>query len=227
VTARSSGSPAGAPPPIAVRDVVFDLGGVLIDWDPRYLFRDHLAGDPGEVEAFLSEVCTPEWHARLDGGASFAAETRALAERYPQHAHWISRYGADWERMFAGTFAETATCLETLAARGYRLHALSNYPGEHVRFLYRRFPFMRHFETVVLSGLVGSMKPDERIYRYVLERLGGRPCAFVDDRAENVAAACRAGMHAIEFDRRDGVGRLLALLGEDANRSVEIGDSFA
>ena len=210
-----------------VRDVVFDLGGVLVDWDPRYLFRDHLAGDPGEVDAFLAQVCTPEWHARLDGGGSFDRETRALAERFPGHAHWILRYGREWERMFAGVFDESVACLESLAERGYRLHALSNYPAEHVRFLYRRFPFMRRFETVVLSGLVGLSKPDERIYRYVLERIGRRPCVFVDDRPENVAAALSAGMRAIEFDRRDGIAKLLASLGEDAGPSVEIGDSFA
>src|SRR5690606_35907709 len=106
-----------------VRDVVFDLGGVLIDWDPRYLFRDHLAGDPGEVDAFLEQICTPQWHARLDGGASFDHETRALAERFPQHAQWILRYGREWERMFAGVFDDSVACLEALAGRGYRLHA--------------------------------------------------------------------------------------------------------
>lgn len=213
--------------PTPIRDVVFDLGGVLVDWNPRYLFRDHLGGDPAEVDAFLERVCTPEWHARLDGGASFVAETRALAERFPQHAHWISCYGTKWERMFAGAFDETVACVELLAGRGYRLHALSNYPAEHVRFLYRRFPFMRRFETVVLSGLLGRTKPDEAIYRYVLDRIGGRPCVFVDDRPENVAAAARVGMHAIEFERPGGVGRLLSFLGESAGPSVEIAAPFA
>lgn len=200
--------------PRPVTDVVFDLGGVLIDWDPRYLFRDRLAGDPREVDAFLAEVCTPAWHARLDGGASFAAETRALAERFPRHAHWISAYGPEWDKMFAGDFSETVACLEGLAGLGYRLHALSNYPAEHVAFLYRRFSFMRHFDVVVLSGLVGATKPDERLYRYLLERIGRRPCVFVDDRVENVEAARRCGIHAIEFDRRDGIRRLLDALGE-------------
>ena len=204
-------------PGTVVSDVIFDLGGVLIDWDPRYLLRDHLAGDPGEVDAFLRDVCPPEWHARLDGGASFAAETRALAERFPQHASWITSYAADWERMFAGALPGTVECLETLARRGYRLHALSNYPAEHIRFLYRRFPFMQHFETVVLSGLVGTTKPDEALYRYVLERIDGRAAVFVDDRPENVAAAIRVGIRAMEFDRREGPARLLALLGESCD----------
>lgn len=194
-------------------DVVFDLGGVLIDWDPRYLFRDHLGGDAAEVERFLGSVCTPAWHARLDGGAAFAPEMRALAERFPEQAAWIERYGADWERMFAGAFPDAVRCVERLADSGYRLHALSNYPAEQIAFLYRAFPFMRRFHTVVLSGLVGAMKPDERLYRYLLRRVGRTPLLFVDDREENVAAAEQCGIPAVLFEREDGVGRVLAALG--------------
>ena len=223
----SGGSGPVVPAPRAIRDVVFDLGGVLIDWDPRYLFRDHLGGNPAEVDAFLADVCTPIWHARLDGGASFAAETRALAARFPQHARWIEAYGSNWHRMFAGSFAESVTCLERLAGRGYRLHALSNYPAEHIRFLYRRFPFMRRFETVVLSGLLRCSKPDPAIYAYVLARIGGRPCLFVDDRAENVSAAIGAGMQAMLFEQASGVEQLWARLGESAAPAVEIDGSFA
>lgn len=200
----------------SVRDVVFDLGGVLIDWDPRYLFRDHLAGDPGEVESFLERVCTPAWHARLDGGASFGAETQSLVAQFPDHEQWILAYARDWDRMFAGAFDATVACLETLAGRGYRLHALSNYPAEYISFLYRRFPFMTVFHTVVLSGLVGTTKPDERLYRYLLERIGGRPCVFVDDRDENIEAARRAGMFAFRFCQNDGVRRLMSALEGEA-----------
>ena len=196
-----------------MRDIVFDLGGVLIDWDPRYLFRDHLGGERDAVESFLATVCTPQWHALLDGGAAFTAHTRDLADRFPQHRRWIEHYAADWERMFAGAFPETVACLEGLAARGYRLHALSNYPAERIRFLYRTFPFMRRFHTVVLSGLIRAQKPDETLYRYLLERIGRRPCLFVDDREENVAAARRCGMQAVVFERAEGVRRLTEVLG--------------
>src|SRR5690606_41712687 len=122
-------------------------------------------------------------------------------ERCPEHARWISCYATMWERMFRGAFDESVACLELLAERGYRLHALSNYPAEHVRFLYRRFPFMQRFETVVLSGLLGRSKPDEAIYRYVLERIGGRPRGLSDTRAQNVAAPAPVGVHASAFAR--------------------------
>ncbi|HEX7079941.1 MAG TPA: HAD family phosphatase [Gammaproteobacteria bacterium] len=191
-----------------MRDIVFDLGGVLIDWDPRYLLRDHLGGAPDEVELFLREICTPQWHARLDAGMPFATLTRELAARFPEHSAWIERYGADWERMFRGAFPECVAYLEGLRRRGYRLHALSNYPAERIRFLYDTFPFMAEFHTVVLSGLVRATKPDESLYRYLLRRIGAASCLFIDDREENVIAARRCGMEAVLFRREDGVEAL-------------------
>lgn len=195
-----------------MRDVVFDLGGVLIDWDPRYLYRDSLGGGAADVELFLSKVCTAEWHARLDAGESFAELTRELAGRFPEHVEWIESYALGWERMFAGELGDSVAYLRSLGARGHRLHALSNYPAEHVRFLYRRFSFMAEFDTVVLSGLVGAAKPSASIFEYLLERIGRRECVFVDDREENVAAARRCGLRAVHFVAGEGLERLAAAL---------------
>ncbi|MBN1239607.1 MAG: HAD family phosphatase [Gammaproteobacteria bacterium] len=196
-----------------MRDIVFDLGGVLIDWNPRYLFRDHLGGEPGAVEAFLGAVCTEAWHSKLDAGASFVELTAELAARHPHYDEWIRRYASDWERMFAGALEETVEQVGRLKRRGFRLHALSNYPAERIRFLYRAFPFMADFQTVVLSGLVGATKPDERIYAYLLERIGRRQCLFIDDRAENVEAARRCGMRAVRFVRGTGFAEIAEILG--------------
>jgi 2-haloacid dehalogenase len=196
-----------------MRDIVFDLGGVLIDWDPRHLFRDYLGGDPRAVDEFLATVCTPQWHARLDSGASFFELTAKLASEHPRHRDWIERYASDWERMFAGAFEESVAQIARLRARGHRLHALSNYPAERIRFLYHAFPFMSDFHTVVLSGLIGAAKPDERIYSYLLARIGRRNCLFVDDRDENVEAARRCGMHAIRYVRGGGFAELAEIVG--------------
>lgn len=206
-------SDVASPNCLTTRDIVFDLGGVLIDWDPRYLFRDHLAGEPEKVEKFLAEVCTPQWHGQLDSGASFLTLTRELAIRFPQHEEWIGRYAADWERMFAGALPESVAFFDRLIARGHRLHALSNYPAEHIRFLYRTFPFMASFHTVVLSGLVRAVKPDEDLYHYLLERIGQRrDSIFIDDREENVAAARRCGMQAVRFVPGNGFRELADLV---------------
>lgn len=185
---------------LPIRDIVFDLGGVLVDWDPRYLFNTHFNAAPSQIETFLSSVCTPEWHAELDGGRSFGEATAALIAKYPDHAEWIEAYDRHWDKMFAGSIDETVEVLTELKQHGPRVHALSNYPTEKLAFLYATYPFMRIFDTVIVSGLVGLTKPDPGIYSYTLERIGAPTCVFVDDRPENVAAARACGMSAIHFD---------------------------
>jgi 2-haloacid dehalogenase len=197
---------------LGIRDVVFDLGGVLLDWDPRYLFRDHLGHDHAAVEDFLTCVCTPDWHRQLDAGVPFARAADDLMGQFPARRDWIEAYARGWPRMFAGVFPGAVDFLLELAARGYRVHALSNYPGEQIAFLYRTFPFMSEFDTVVLSGLLGTTKPDPRIFVYLHERIAFRPCLYIDDRVENVAAARSCGIESIHFSGRDGCGPLRELL---------------
>jgi 2-haloacid dehalogenase len=183
-----------------IRDVVFDLGGVVIDWDPRYLLRDRLGFGGAEVEEFLATVCTREWHLELDAGRPFAAAAGDLGARFPERRAWIEAYCGGWQHMFAGALAEGVELLHELKRRGFGLHALSNYPAEHIGFLYRRFPFMREFDTVVLSGLLGVTKPDRAIFDYLRQRLGSRACLFIDDRPENVASARACGIEAVHVD---------------------------
>lgn len=179
------------------RDVVFDLGGVLVDWDPRYLLCGELGFTRTEADDLLERVCSREWHARLDGGRRFDEAGAELIAAHPEHAGAIRAYTRDWEKMFAGEFRATARLLGALKRAGFRLHALSNYPGERIAFLYRRFEFMREFDTVVLSGLIGTRKPEARIFEYLFERIGTRDCVFLDDRADNVAAAQAYGVRAV------------------------------
>lgn len=193
-----------------IRDIVFDLGGVLIDWNPRHLFVQHMGLDRVEVEAFLASVCTTEWHLGLDAGRPFADARDALMRAHPAHVTWIKAYVEDWQHMFAGQFAATVHELVQYEQAGYRVHALTNYPGEQIRFLYERFDFMQAFETVVVSGLLGFMKPDRRIYAYLLDVIDAPSCLFVDDRHENVAAAQLAGLEGIHFDHATGPARLAA-----------------
>lgn len=192
----------------AIRDVVFDLGGVLIDWNPRHLFVRHLGLEPDEVETFLASVATTAWHLGLDGGRPFADASADLGRTHPQHAHLIDAYVEGWQHMFAGQFAATVQELHEYVRSGFRVHALTNYPGEQIRFLYDRFDFMRTFDTVVVSGLLGFTKPDRRIYDYLLGVLGVPTCLFIDDRPENIAAARAAGIVGIEFDLETGPARL-------------------
>jgi len=179
--------------------VVFDLGGVLLDWDPRHLYREVL-GDDDEVERFLAEVCTWEWHTQHDRGRPMAETIPELAARHPEHAEaialWSSRYGD----MIAGEVPGMVELLHELHDDGVRLLVLSNMPAD-VLHVFDDLEWFSLFDGAVYSGHEGVTKPDHTIYRTLIERHGVDPStsAFVDDRAENVAAAAELGFLAVHF----------------------------
>lgn len=203
-----------------ITDVVFDLGKVLIDWDPRHLYRARFAGDESSMERFLAEVCSPQWHHRIDRGQPWEEAIAEAVSRHPTEAAHIRAYRDGWEAMFAGEIVGTVTLLRALGAAGLGLHALSNYPAEPVDFLYRRFAWMRLFRQVVISGRIALAKPEPEIYLHLLERIQ-RPaaaCLFIDDRAENVAAARAVGMQALEFHDADALAAALTECGLPVHR---------
>ncbi|MGD2166479.1 MAG: HAD family phosphatase [Gammaproteobacteria bacterium] len=195
-----------------MRDIVFDLGKVLVDWDPRYLFVRHLGVPAPDAERFLTEICSPSWHIELDRGRTFDEGIALLLESHGAHRVWIESYAKEWPRMFAGAISSTVVQLQELHAQGHRIHALSNYPPQQIRFLYDRFEFMQLFHTVVISGLLGIVKPDPEIFDRLLESIGADSCIFIDDREENVAAASAAGIEAIHFTPDKGPDRLAELV---------------
>ena len=180
--------------------VVFDLGGVLIDWDPRYLYRKLLA-DEAAVEEFLATVCTPEWNAEQDRGRPFAEGVAELVERHPAHAAAIVAYHERWMEMLGGEIPGTVAVLAELRAACVPLYALSNWSAETFRLTRGRFPFLEWFDGLVVSGEEGVTKPDRRIFELLIERFGLVPVAtvFVDDSAANVRAARAVGMDAVLF----------------------------
>jgi 2-haloacid dehalogenase len=135
----------------AVDTVVFDLGGVLIDWDPRYLYRQ-LLDDEEEIELFLETVCTVEWDAQMDAGRPFAEGVAELVARHPDQEWLIRAYADRWEDMLAGEVPGSVEVLEELAGAGVRLIALTNWSRETFPIARRRFPFLERFVAVVVSG---------------------------------------------------------------------------
>ena len=182
--------------------VVFDLGGVLLDWDPRYLYRKLFDGDEAAMERFLAQVCTPSWHAAHDLGYSIFQACSELAARYPAQAELIRAWGQRSEEMVAGPIAGTVAILADLKQRGVACYALSNMEAETFPLRLRRFGFLRWFDGHVISGLEGMAKPDPRIYRLLLDRyrLAAGDTLFIDDRADNVAAARAVGICAVQFE---------------------------
>ena len=180
--------------------VVFDLGGVLIDWDPRYVYRP-LFDDPADMEEFLGSVCTADWHRAHDLGADIAQSCEQLARRYPEHRDMIMVWAERGEQMAAGQFDDTVQVLGDVKAAGVRCYALSNMEPDAFRVRQARFPFMDWFDAYVISGLEGVAKPDRRIFEILLRRHGLRPqaCVFIDDQARNVAAARELGLVGLHF----------------------------
>jgi 2-haloacid dehalogenase len=185
---------------VSVKAVVFDLGGVLIDWDPRYLYRKLLASE-GEVEEFLATVCTPEWNAEQDRGRPFAEGVAGLVERYPVHAAAIAAYHERWPEMLGGDIPGTVEVLAELRAAGVPLYALTNWSAETFVIARERFEFLEWFDGVLVSGEERMIKPDPAIFELLLDRFGLDPGAafYVDDSPANVAAAAALGFDAVRF----------------------------
>jgi 2-haloacid dehalogenase len=185
---------------VAVKAAVFDLGGVLIDWDPRYLYRKLLA-DEAAVEEFLATVCTPEWNAEQDRGRPFAQGVAELVERYPAHAAAIAAYHERWPEMLAGDLPGTVELLAELRATGLPLYALTNWSAETFVLARERFEFLAWFDGLVVSGEERLIKPDPAIFELLLVRFGLDPATtfYVDDSEANVAAAAALGLDAVLF----------------------------
>lgn len=185
-----------------IRAIIFDFGGVLIDWNPRYLYRQLFPGDDAAMERFLAEIGFTEWNRQQDAGRAFALAVAELAKQFPSYAALIQAYDARWEESIAGPLQGTVDLLAPLKAAGFELHGLSNWSSEKFAAVRTKYPFFQLFETILLSGEVKLVKPDPRIFQALLERIGRPPgeCLFIDDSAENVAAARALGFETILFE---------------------------
>ena len=185
-----------------VRTLVLDLGGVVVDWDPRHLYRKLFAGDDAAMEYFLAHVCTGEWNEAQDAGRPFAAGVAELQARHPQQRDLIAAFWDRWDEMLIGPVAGAPELLRELAAARVPVYALSNWSPETWPRAAARFDFWDCFEGIVLSGEVGVAKPDPAIFQHLLETHGfeASTALFVDDSERNVAAARRLGFQGLRFE---------------------------
>ena len=198
----------------AIDTVIFDLGDVLIAWNPRNLYRK-LIPDEARMEAFLAEVCSPAWNARQDAGRPVAEGVAELVAAFPQHEGWIRAYYGRWTEMLGGVLEGTAALLRALKTKGYRVLALTNWSADTFPEAQRLFPVLGEFEGIVVSGEEGVIKPDPAIYRTLCERYRVAPerAVFIDDNPRNVAAAQALGMRGIHFVSPPQLGNELRGLG--------------
>lgn len=200
---------------MAIKNVVFDFGGVLVDWNPRYFYRD-LIPDPTELETFVTKIIPTRWNAQMDAGRPFADCIREQAAAHPSYAPWIRRYFEGFPRMVRDAVAPGVALLRAVTASGrYTPYGLTNWSAETFPPVYRRFEFFRLFTGIVVSGEERVLKPQPEIYRCLLSRYHLTPaeCLFIDDNPNNVAGARRCGMAAECFaDPARDAGRIAARL---------------
>ena len=181
--------------------IIFDLGGVLIDWNPRYLYQKIFHTEK-EINWFLTNVCTREWNEQQDAGRSFVEANKELVAKFPQYEYAILSWTKRWEETFSGPIQESVHILSVIRdARQQRLFALTNWSAETFPLALKRFDFLHWFEGIVVSGEVKMKKPDPAIFQLLLKRYSINPsrALFIDDTFKNIETARSLGIDSIHF----------------------------
>lgn len=201
-----------------IRHVVFDIGKVLIHWDPHLPFRD-LIPDEDERGLFLGEICSPAWNLEQDRGRSWAEAEAELIARHPDRAELIRAYRRNWARMVPHAYERPVAILRALVRRKVDVTLLTNFAADTFREAERLYPFLEETRGVTVSGRIGIIKPDRRIYRHHAEAFGLDPALtlFIDDSLANVEGARAAGWQALHFTDGERLAADLAALGIPAD----------
>ncbi len=197
-----------------IKNIIFDFGGVLIDWNPRYVYRSYFKTEE-EMEYFLGNICTNEWNSHQDEGHLMADATRERVELFPEYKEAIEMFYANWVTMLHSDIPASVEFLKQVKAAGYGVYGLTNWSHETIHVAYERYPFFSLFDGIVVSGFEKMLKPDPRLYQILLERYGLNPseCVFLDDNQINVDAANALGIKAFRFTTIDEVLPQLQKLG--------------
>lgn len=196
-------------------NVIFDVGHVLYDWDPRVLYR-RLITDDEALDVFLRDICTREWHFQHDTGRAFADTSAELIARFPDHAALITTWGPRFSEQIPGPMPGMPALVDDLTAAGVPLYAITNFSHEFFPpFRAQEAAMFDRFRDIVVSGEERLMKPDAAIYHLALARFGlaAQDAVFVDDRQDNVDGAAAVGMHALLFTGAEALRGDLRALG--------------
>ena len=190
-----------------INTIIFDLGGVLIDWNPRHLYRKIFKTEE-EINWFLENVCTAEWNDQQDAGRSFEEATLELLAKFPDHEVAISAWYGRWQETIGGAIPETVQLLKEIRdQRKYRLYALTNWSAETFPWALDNFEFLHWFEGIVVSGIEKTRKPFPEFYQILFDRYQINPAqaVFIDDNYNNVVGAGKVGLPVIHFQTADQV----------------------
>lgn len=196
-----------------IKNIIFDFGGVLLDWNPRYLYKSYFNNDE-EMEHFLADICNGEWNIKQDAGRPFVEAVKELQAKFPEYAEAIQMYDDDWEKMLKCELPESIDLLKELKSMGYGIYGLTNWSAEKIGYAFANYSFFSLFDGIVVSGVEKVVKPDRKIYEILLERYSLKPgeCVFIDDNLDNVDMAKVLGINAIRFDNIGNVKEHLETL---------------
>ena len=187
--------------------IIFDLGGVLIDWNPDYVF-DKIFEDPDRKQFFYENICTPDWNEEQDAGRSIQEATAVLVAKHPELEAEIRAYYGRWQEMLGGAIHETVDIFKELkATNGHRFYALTNWSAETFPIALETFDFLHWFDGIVVSGAERTRKPFPEFYQILLDRYNVEPekALFIDDNYRNVLAARNMGITSIHFQSPSGL----------------------
>jgi len=182
-----------------IKNIVFDFGGVLLDWNPRYLYRNVFTNEQ-EMEHFLENICTPAWNLRQDSGYPISQAIEELVAEHPEYSTEISMFYGDWAQMLGGEIIDNTRQIKALKSK-YKIYGLTNWSAETFPIAHQRYSFFKDFEGIVVSGQEKLIKPDEAIYQLLLSRynLLANECLFIDDSLHNIKAAQKLGFSTIHL----------------------------
>jgi 2-haloacid dehalogenase len=198
-----------------IETVIFDLGGVLIDWNPDYVYKT-IFEDDKKMNDFYAEICTSEWNEEQDGGRSLRDATEELVERFPDHEDNIRAYYGRWEEMLKGPIEETVEVLKEVKEKGnVRLYALTNWSAETFPIALNRFEFLHWFDGRLVSGEERMRKPFPEIYQLLVRRFNIDPhtAVYIDDNDRNLSAPKEMGIETIHFSNASDLRNRLKALG--------------
>ena len=187
---------------IDIKNIIFDLGGVLIDWNPDYVFLSAFKGDKVKLKEFYEKVCTFEWNENQDAGYSIKKATEDRIKIFPEYEDQIRMYYGRWEEMIGGEITEVVRILKNIVRENkFRVLALTNWSAETFPIALKKFDFLHLFEGIVVSGTEKTRKPFSDIYKIILNRynLIASESIFIDDNIRNIKAANKFGIKTIQF----------------------------
>jgi len=196
-----------------INSIIFDFGGVLVDWSPRYMYKDVFENN-SEMELFLTQICSEDWNLQQDKGRSLSEGTRVLQDKFPEHRTNIQLYYDQREKMLKSDIPENVAILPQLKLK-YKLYGLTNWSAETFPVALKRFSFFKYFDGIVVSGEEKMVKPDEEIFYLMLKRFGleAENCLFIDDNLKNINTAKKLGFSTIHLKEMTDLKTELSLLG--------------